>query len=127
MKKEKKKTPWWHICSEDFISSISGGSQGLSYSLWEPEEVGLVFPLLSKRLNLYFPSEHRAWILAHALSFIAARTRGASQGKHRCQAGFDSKWHMWFLSTQLTMPKGLNVKIAHSLHLDSKNKPKTPK
>lgn len=48
----------------------------------EMAALGLGFPLLSKRINLHFHSEHRTQILAHALLFIAARPRGAGQGNH---------------------------------------------
>lgn len=122
-RKTREKSSQWDILqNEHLINSIR-----LGCSLQEPEEAKLVFLLLSKRINLHFPLECRARILAHALLFIAARPRGASQGNHTgARLGLTS-WHMWFLSTQLVMPKGLNMERACSLHLDSKNKHKSSK
>ena len=77
-RKAREKTSQWDILqNEHLINSIS-----LGCTLHEPEKVGLVFLLLSKRINLHFPLECRARILAHALLFIAARPRGAGQGNH---------------------------------------------
>lgn len=92
------------------------------------EEAGLVFPFLSKRINLHFPSEGGARILAPTLLFIAARPRGARpRESYRCQTGSDSDWHMWFLRTKRVMSNRLNMEIVRSLHLDSKNNPEAPK
>lgn len=81
-KKKRKNLQWDVLHSADLSKGISGRSQGLGYSLQHPDEVGHVFPWLSKGMNLRVPSERGAQILASALLFIAARPRGANQGHH---------------------------------------------